>query len=105
MAMSVGVSDSDIEKFISFFGGDATKAMEEIKTHSAGLIKDKSNKADIPHGRLLVRLESVKKKYKVGRNRINALAGVSLDIYEGEFVAITGTSGSGKSTLLQLIGG
>jgi ABC transporter, ATP-binding protein, putative len=45
------------------------------------------------------------KSYRVGRQTIPALGGVSLDIFAGEFVVITGASGSGKSTLLQLIGG
>ncbi|HEU4914922.1 MAG TPA: ABC transporter ATP-binding protein [Candidatus Saccharimonadales bacterium] len=53
----------------------------------------------------LVHARDVTKKYKVGRQQIDALGGVSLDVKEGEFVAITGTSGSGKSTLLHLLGG
>jgi len=53
----------------------------------------------------VVRLESVTKFYKLGRQRIEALKGVSVSVKAGEFVAITGTSGSGKSTLLQIMGG
>lgn len=41
----------------------------------------------------------------MGKQRIEALKGVSIEIHEGEFVAFTGPSGSGKTTLLQLIGG
>jgi ABC-type lipoprotein export system ATPase subunit len=43
--------------------------------------------------------------YQMGRNTVKALDGLTVDIDEGEFVALLGTSGSGKSTLLNLIGG
>ncbi len=49
--------------------------------------------------------QNLVKEYKVGRQKIRALNGVSLDINVGEFVAIVGASGSGKSTLLQMLGG
>jgi putative ABC transport system ATP-binding protein len=52
----------------------------------------------------VIRLESVYRKYGVGQNTINALAGVSVDIERGEFVAVMGPSGSGKSTLMNIIG-
>lgn len=56
-------------------------------------------------GPILIKAEHLSKKYKVGKQRVEALKDVSIEIHQGEFVAFTGPSGSGKSTLLQLIGG
>jgi putative ABC transport system ATP-binding protein len=50
-------------------------------------------------------LEEVSKLYDGGREPVAALAGVSLRVRAGEFLAIVGPSGSGKSTLLNLIAG
>lgn len=54
---------------------------------------------------ILVSLKNAYKEYRMSKQlTIPALNGVSLDIYKGEFLAITGHSGSGKSTLLNLLG-
>lgn len=52
----------------------------------------------------LIQLAGVTKKYKTRDGEVAALDGVSLEIAQGEFVAITGPSGSGKSTLLNILG-
>ena len=52
----------------------------------------------------IVRFENVFKEYSLGEQKVQALRDISLDINDGEFLAIAGPSGSGKSTLLNLIG-
>lgn len=52
----------------------------------------------------LIQLEHIHKTYRVGPVDVSAVREVSLRVWPGEFVAITGPSGSGKSTLLNLIG-
>jgi putative ABC transport system ATP-binding protein len=54
--------------------------------------------------REVIRLEGIHKTYAMGDVEVHALRGVTLDIREGEFVAIMGTSGSGKSTTMNIIG-
>jgi putative ABC transport system ATP-binding protein len=50
-------------------------------------------------------VENVTKTFRQGDRRVMALAGVSLDVPPGRFMAVMGTSGSGKSTLLHLMAG
>lgn len=52
----------------------------------------------------MIRLQDIKKVYKMGDSVVNALGGVSLHIKQHEFVSIIGPSGSGKSTLMNMIG-
>src|SRR5215472_2402942 len=51
------------------------------------------------------KVRGLTKVYGSGETEVRALAGVDLDLYEGEFVVLLGPSGSGKSTLLNILGG
>jgi macrolide transport system ATP-binding/permease protein len=61
--------------------------------------------ADVTKVTPLIELRNIWKTYVTGGEvRVDALRGVSLSIYPGEFVAIMGASGSGKSTLMNILG-
>ena len=55
-------------------------------------------------GKEVIELRGIKKIYPVGDQEVAALAGINLDIRQGEFAALMGPSGSGKSTLMNILG-
>lgn len=52
----------------------------------------------------LIRTEGLTRRYRMGRETIEALRGVSVEVRHGEYAAIMGPSGSGKSTLMNIVG-
>ena len=53
---------------------------------------------------LVIHLEEIKKSYIMGKQELQVLKGISLDILRNEYVALMGPSGSGKSTLMNILG-
>lgn len=51
----------------------------------------------------MIQITDVRKKYTVGKNELEVIKGISLEIKEGDFVSFMGPSGSGKSTLMNLL--
>jgi putative ABC transport system ATP-binding protein len=52
----------------------------------------------------IIQLEEIRKSYYMGKQVLEVLRGVSLDIFKNEYVALMGPSGSGKSTLMNILG-
>jgi putative ABC transport system ATP-binding protein len=54
---------------------------------------------------MTLQIESLTKDYKMGELTVSALNGITLNIEQGQFIAVLGPSGSGKTTLLNVVGG
>lgn len=91
---------------LKLFKGDLEATLAAVRLADSKSKQKKSKKSfvakDAP---VIIDIKNITKQYKLGRQKVEALKGVSLKVQAGEFVALTGPSGSGKSTLLQLIGG
>ncbi len=95
-----------IKALFDAFEGDVGAAEIAVRDH-ARLEREYRQRESkpVPGTPVLLDVKDLSKTYKLGKQKLDVLKGVSLTIREGEFVAITGASGSGKSTLLQLMGG
>jgi len=109
-----GDAAKQVEDFLSLFENDAEAAIAAIKNHTKKTFEDngsqdsaelRAQSAPVSRGDTpIISVQSVTKTYKMGKQRVEAINDVSLDIFPGEIVAIIGPSGSGKSTLLQILG-
>jgi len=109
-----GDAAKQVEDFLSLFENDTEAAIAAIKDYTHKPLEDNGSQdsaelraqlAPVSRGDTpIISVQSVTKTYKMGKQRVEAINDVSLDIFPGEIVAIVGPSGSGKSTLLQILG-
>lgn len=80
-----------------------TKALAELT--AIAISENRLNLGIYKESQPILTLQNITKDFDSGEAVTKALRGVSLDVYEGEFLVILGKSGCGKSTLLNIIGG
>ena len=83
----------------------ASGAPEEGNSPGSGVASDGAAMTPARPGATIIELQDVVKVYETGAGGFTALAGVTLKVYEGEFLGIVGKSGAGKTTLLNMIAG
>ncbi len=93
-----------VEAFIAQFSGDRQAAMTALAQY-VPVASPASKPARSSSDEIVLEVHDLTKIYKLGKQKVHAVNGVSLAVHKGEFIALTGPSGSGKSTLLQLMGG
>lgn len=93
-----------LEELLQAHGGDISALQRELeaKKRQAQQAKNQAALKDKP---VLVTFSDVTKTYKLGKQPVAALQNASVNIYEGEIVALIGPSGSGKSTMLNIMSG
>lgn len=99
---------SRVKDFVHFFDDTPGDAIDAIRKFSVAepQISTPPSSASPGHAEreIILSARNVTKRYRVGKQDIEALRNINLDIYKGEILALTGSSGSGKSTLLHILG-